>query len=479
MDRRGSLLDTIVAQATPPGFGAVALIRLSGRRAIEIAGLLMQEDAAAMAGWADRTSRLRPLLRPGPGSGEVVDHALVTVFRAPGSYTGEDVVEISTHGGHSIPASVLAGCVSLGARQARAGEFTQRAYLNGKMDLTQAEAVADLVAAKSSKSREVALHQLERGLGERIGTLRGEVIGLGALLVQHIDFPEEDDAPTPLETIAAQARRVGRGIDLLLATAPSGELLREGAVAVLAGRPNSGKSSLFNALLGSERAIVTDEPGTTRDAIEAVIEVNGFPFRLVDTAGLRGGAGRVERLGIEVARRYLAGADVVLYCREAGRPADRAEEDFLATLASPVVVVRTKWDLVTAGETADDHAGGAVDSALSGARGVGPEDVEVPVSVLSGEGLASLRGALRDLAFQGVVENRDEVPVVTSRRQAELLRTARDEVEGFGSALAGGIPPEVASAHLKAAETALEEVLGVVSTDDVLDRVFRDFCIGK
>ena len=469
MDRRGSLLDTIVAQATPPGFGAVALIRLSGSRAVEIAGLLMHEDAGAMAGWADRTSRLRSLFRPDSGSGEPVDHALVTVFRAPGSYTGEDVVEISTHGGHSIPGSVVAACVALGARQARAGEFTQRAYLHGKIDLTQAEAVVDLVAARSSRGRAVALHQLERGLGERIATLRGEVIGLSALLVQHIDFPEEDDAPTPLETVAAQARNVGRDIGRLLATAPSGELLREGAVTVLAGRPNSGKSSLFNALLGSERAIVTDEPGTTRDAIEAVVEVDGFPFRLVDTAGLRGDAGRVERLGIEVARRYLAGADVVLYCREAGRPPGRAETDFLASLTSPVVVVRTKWDLVTEGLGAGDHA----------ARDGSPAQPEVPVSVRSGFGLEALKEVLRNLAFRGVVENRDEVPVVTSRRQADLLTMARDEVEGFGEALAGGIPPEVASAHLKAAESALEEILGVISTDDVLDRVFREFCIGK
>ena len=479
MDRGGSLLDTIVAQATPSGFGAVALIRLSGSRAVEIAGLLMHEDAGAMAGWADRTSRLRSLYRPGSGSGEPVDHALVTVFRAPGSYTGEDVVEISTHGGHTIPGSVVAACVALGARQARAGEFTQRAYLNGKIDLTQAEAVADLVAARSSQGRAVALHQLERGLGERIATLRGEIIGLSALLVQHIDFPEEDDAPTPLETVAAQARKVGRDIDRLLATAPSGELLREGAVTVLAGRPNSGKSSLFNALLGSERAIVTDEPGTTRDAIEAVVEVDGFPFRLVDTAGLRGDAGRVERLGIEVARRYLAGADVVLYCREAGRPPGRAETDFLASLTSPVVVVRTKWDLATEGDTGDDHAGRGGGSALPGTRGETPTDAEVPVSVRSGSGLEALKEVLRDLAFQGVVENRAEVPVVTSRRQADLLKVARDEVEGFGEALAGGIPPEVASAHLKAAESALEEILGVISTDDVLDRVFRDFCIGK
>lgn len=451
------LLDTIVAQATPPGFGAIALVRLSGSRAPGIAAELTGDAGIATPARGERTSHLRTLRRP--GSGEALDRALVTVYRGPASYTGEDMVEISTHGGHSIPGNVVAACVALGARQARPGEFTERAYLNGKLDLTQAEAVADLVAARSEKGRTVALHQLERGLGARIAALREAVIGLAALLVQHIDFPEEDDAPTPLAAISERAADVGSEMGLLLATAPSGELLREGAVTVLAGRPNSGKSSLFNALVGHERAIVTDVPGTTRDAIEAVVEVDGFPFRLVDTAGLRGDAGTVERLGIEVARRYLAGADVVLYCREAGRAGGRGEEEFLASLGSPVIVVRTKWDLAGPGEA--------------------PCGGEVAVSVESGQGLAELRTRLRGLVFRGIVENRDEVPVVTNRRQAELLRVARTEVEAFAEALSAEIPPEVASAHLKSAESALEEILGVIAPDEVLDRVFRDFCIGK
>jgi len=454
---REPLLDTIVARATAPGVSAVAVIRLSGPAALDIAARLMNHDARAMAGWAGRATRLRTLFRP--GSGEALDRTLVTVFRAPGSYTGEDVVEFSTHGGYGIPASVVEACVTLGARQAEAGEFTRRAYLNGKLDLTQAEAVADLVEARSARGREVALHQLEKGLGDRITALRSQVIGLAALLVQHIDFPEEDDAPTPLEAIAAEAGQVAAEIGRLLATAPAGEMLREGALTVLAGPPNSGKSSLFNALVGFERAIVTELPGTTRDAIEAVVEVDGFPFRLVDTAGLRDPSERVEELGIEVARRYLAGADMVLYCRETELAASEEEGRFLKALAAPVVRVRTKWDL--AGP--DD----------------GLEDGEVAVSVKTGGGLDVLKRQLREHAFRGVVENRDEVPVVTRRRQADLLRLAGEEVEGFREALSEGIPPEVASAHLKSAESALEEILGVVSTDDVLDRVFKDFCIGK
>ncbi len=451
------LLDTIVAQATAPGFGAIALVRLTGSAARGIAAELTGDAGITTGAWAERAGHLRTLRRP--GSGEVLDQALVTVYRAPASYTGEDMVEISTHGGHSIPGNVVAACIALGARLARPGEFTERAYLNGKLDLTQAEAVADLVAARSEKGRTVALHQLERGLGARVAALREDVVGLAALLVQHIDFPEEDDAPTPLGDIAERAAGVARDMGVILATAPSGELLREGAVTVLAGRPNSGKSSLFNALVGQERAIVTDVAGTTRDAIEAVVEVDGFPFRLVDTAGLRGDADTVERLGIEVARRYLAGADVVLHCREAGRAAGKREEEFLASLGSPVIAVRTKWDLAGPGEA--------------------PCDGEVVVSVESGEGLAELRSMLRGLVFQGIVENRDEVPVVTNRRQAGLLRVARAEVEAFAEALSAEIPPEVASAHLKSAESALEEILGAIAPDDVLDRVFRDFCIGK
>ena len=456
MDRSDPLLDTIVAQATPPGVGAVAVVRLSGPMARQIAAGLVA-DRSAMDDWAERTSRLRVLRRP--GSGEALDHALVTLFRAPNSYTGEDVVEISTHGGVSIPASVVDGCVALGARRAEAGEFTQRAYLNGKLDLTQAEAVGDLVAANSPRGRAVALHQLERGLGERIARLRGEVIGLSALLVQHIDFPEEDEAPTPIDAIVARAEEVADEVDRLLATAPAGELLREGAVAVLAGQPNSGKSSLFNALVGTERAIVTAEAGTTRDAIEAVVSIDGFPFRLVDTAGLRSSSNQVERLGIEIAHRYLSAADVVLYCQEAGSGTSATEASFIRSLSCPVVRVRTKWDLAPARWSP------------------GPSDVAV--SVVTGQGLAALGGVLRDLVFQGVVEGRDEVPVVTRRRQADLLREARAEIAGFGEALAKGVPAEFASAHLKTAESALEEILGVVATDDVLDRVFRDFCIGK
>lgn len=454
--------DTIVACATPPGVGAVAVVRLSGPTAIATVGTLVRSDVRR---WPSRTARLCSLRRPEP-SAEVLDKGLVTLFRAPASYTGEDVVEVSTHGGRYVPESVVGACVALGARRARPGEFTQRAYLNGKLDLTQAEAVADLTASASAQRRSVALHQLERGLGERVASLRSRLIGLSALLVQHIDFPEEDEAPVSLGAVADEAGRVARDVARLLATAPAGELLREGALTVLAGPPNAGKSSLFNALLGTERAIVTPAAGTTRDAIEAAASIDGFPFRLVDTAGLRTGTEGVEQRGIEVARRYLKGADIVIVCREtiAEEPAAAASDAAVApTLAEAAgaerVFLRTKWDLARG-----DQA---------------PAPGEIPVSVRTGQGLAEVKRALADLAFRDVVERRDEVPVVTTRRQAELLKDAQGELSSFAQALERGVPPEAASAHIRSAESALEDVLGVVASDEVLDRVFKDFCIGK
>jgi len=446
--------DTIVARATPPGLGALAVVRISGPGSLTILETLSAR-AVGSPPFEDRRATLCNLVAP--DTSRPIDQALVTVFRGPESYTGEDVVEISTHGGYLIPAEVLRACVTLGAREAAPGEFTQRAFLNGKVDLTQAEAVADLTRATAPRTAQAALHQLDRGLGRRISNLREGLVSLQAHLVQHLDFPEEDEAPLSLERVASEARHMASGMSVLLATAPAGELLREGALTVLAGPPNSGKSSLFNALVGRERAIVTEEAGTTRDALEATVAIDDFPFRLVDTAGLRTDPGRVERLGIEVAHRYLAQADLVLYCRAGQEALDERDRAFLDTLTAPSITARTKSDL---GPPALSEGG-------------------VTVSALSGDGVPELRSRMVSLAFRGLVEQRGDVPVVTSRRHSGLVARALREVEGFADALDGGVPAEVASAHLKDAESALEEVLGLITSDEILDRVFREFCIGK
>ncbi len=453
--------DTIAAVATPPGRGAVALVRVCGPDAL---GVLLRLAPGLRGAPPARMQRLARLAHP--ETGEMLDRALVAYFPAPGSYTGEDTVELATHGGVLTPQLVLDAALAAGARAAEPGEFTRRAYLNGRLDLLQAEAVADLIDGRSRALHRAAVHQMERGLSRQVEALREALVGAQALLVYGIDFPEEDEPPVPPERIRAAAEDVLRRVDGLLATAPEGELLREGALTVLAGRPNSGKSSLFNALLGVERAIVTEIPGTTRDALEAVVSLDGYPFRLVDTAGLRETPDRVEEIGIEVARRYLAAARLVLFCVEAGRPLEPEEEVFLRQPApASVVLVRTKAD----------RAPDLADPQSAAAEGLPTVRVAAP----RGEGLGELRRLLLRAAFGGILGEPGEAPLVTRERQARALRRARGEIRLFLEAWEQGIPPEFAATHLQAAAGALEELLGVIGTEDVLDRVFSTFCVGK
>ncbi len=456
-------VDTIAALATAVGPGALAVVRLSGPAAHDILRNLCP------SGWEAPTARVATVVElRDPVSGEPLDRAVVLRYEAGASFTGEPSVEISCHGGWLVPALVLDACLSAGARRAEPGEFSRRAYLNGKLDLVQAEAVADLVGARSRALHRAALGQLDRGLSGRVTALREELVRVEALLAHHLDFPEEDDAPSSMESIAAAADAVVGRLERLVATAPEGELLREGAEVVLAGLPNVGKSSLYNALLGEERAIVTEIPGTTRDALPAQVQLGGYPFRLVDTAGLRDTEDRVERLGVEVARRHLEQADVVLLCVESGGGLGDAERSFLAELGDvPVVLVHTKADLDRGAR--NGGAGPPVTGVAATVR----------VSAVSGEGLDGLRSLLPNLVYSELVGLDPEMPVLTRRRHARALSAARDAVAAFRSALAEGIPPEMAGTHLRSAESALEELTGIISTDDVLDVVFGEFCIGK
>jgi tRNA modification GTPase len=457
--------DTIAAISTAPGRAGISVVRVSGPEAILVAASL------GVTGLTPRRCVLTAVHHP--EDGRLIDRAVVTLYRSPASYTGEDVLEISGHGGALAPQLLLDAACAAGARPAGPGEFARRAFLNGKIDLLQVEATLDLIDARSEVAHRAALFQLERGLSRRIEELREGLLRLQAMLTYEIDFPEEDDGPLPERRIQGAARWLIERLEALLLHAPEGELVRDGALTVIAGRPNAGKSSLFNSLLGEERAIVTEHPGTTRDAIEALLTVEGYPFRLVDTAGLRSGADRVESLGIEVAEGYLAQADLVLFCAEAGRALEEEERTFLrrwsrASGGRPrVVVVRTK----------EDRCGGRTETLVEEA-GVEKPSVEVRVSAVRGDGLQALRQLLVEAAYSGVRAGA-ETPLVTRRRQARAIRRALRESEAFVNARDAGLPPEIAATHLLDAERALEELLGVVETDDVLDVVFSSFCIGK
>jgi len=443
---------TIAAIATPAGRGALAIVRLSGRDVSTVAARMLRPVPSE-----PRRASLARVVDPDDGT--ILDEVVATWYKAPHSFTGEDVLEISTHGGLHVPTSVLAAAIRAGARDAAPGEFTRRAVLNGKLDLLQAEAIGDLIDAGSSAAQHQALRQLDGGLSARVLALRERILAVESLLAYDIDFPDEDDGPVSQERINAALGEALQAVRTLLATADQGTLVHDGALVVLAGPPNVGKSSLFNALLGEARAIVTAIPGTTRDAIEAVLDRPRWPLRLVDTAGLRDTTDALERLGIEVSARYLARAAVVLACTDDPTRIDDVRRRVAASTTVPVLGVLTKIDLVPAREQ------------LEGAA---------LVSAHTGEGLAALLDAVDDrlAAAHGVPS--DESPGLTRARHRVAVARAIEELEAFREVQAsGGVPTSIAAVHVRHAADTLGELIGVIHTDDVLDVVFRQFCVGK
>ncbi len=447
------LEDTIVAVATPSGRGALAVVRLSGPGAFSIAARHLRPSPAQ--------TRATHLCSVYDGD-KVLDQALVTFFARPNSFTGDDTVEFSTHGGYLVPSSVVAALISSGARQALPGEFTRRAVLNGKLDILQAEAITDLIDASTQRMQQTALAQLDGGLSRRLLLLRDSLIDLEALIVYDIDFPEEDDGPISRERVEKAAAEIVGSLQALLATAPAGELIREGAVVVIAGPPNTGKSSLFNALLGRSRAIVTEIPGTTRDAIEAVIDSGSWPLRLVDTAGLRETDDRIERLGIEVSERYLAQAHVVLACGETPKQLEETIKVVARNSRAPILAVRTKADLVTERDKSGHYR---LDIAVSAESGAGLQDL-----------VEAIDGTLRERHGEIV----PDLPILTRARHRHALTVACSEIEQFRRAWREeNLPATIAAIHLRTAVSTLEELIGTVEVEDVFDRVFSSFCVGK
>lgn len=443
--------DTIVALATPPGRGAIAVVRLSGPEAFDIAARHVQS-------WPPEPRH--PHLSDIVSADAKLDQALVTLFPSPNSFTGEDTVEISTHGGHLVPATIVAALTLSGARQARPGEFTRRAVLNGKLDVLQAEAIGDLIDARSHAMQKAALSQLDGGLSNRLTELRMQLLELESLIAYDVDFPEEDDGPIAPARIEHAAATILRSLSSLLATAPIGELIREGALVVIAGPPNVGKSSLFNALLGRSRAIVTEIPGTTRDALEAVIDTGKWPVRLVDTAGLRNTDDQLERLGIEVSERYLSAADLVLACADDTKTLPDIRETIAERTEAPVLTVRTKADLVTKQDQIE-------------------ETDLVWISAHDGTGLPALTSAIDD-AVDACQSFEADAPMLTTARHRRAIGTAYAETAEFVRVWKEQkLPAPVAAVHLRTAVIALEELVGSIEIEDVLDRVFSSFCVGK
>jgi tRNA modification GTPase len=447
----GGTSDTIVALASGGGTAAVALIRVSGSRAEEIAGLACGMLLDHLAERRATRAKIRDT------EGRTLDDVLLTVFRGSRSFTGEPVVEIACHGGRLVTRRVLERLLNCGARAAGPGEFTQRAFFNGKLDLTQAEAVMDLISAQSDLALRAAHEQLEGGIGRQTGALREDLIGLVAHLEAWIDFPEEDIDPDTGDLFSARIDGVRQGIARLLATAEQGRILREGVRTVICGRPNAGKSSLLNLLLGSERAIVSDEAGTTRDTIEEVIVLDGVPLRLVDTAGLRGEAGGIEREGIRRTLHEAGRADLLLVVRDGALPMIESGVT-LPESAGRVVTVLNKCDL-----------------------GEHPEWSEQPgvrISCNSGEGLDELRRAIREALDLGEADWGEHAVAINTRHR-DCLRRADESLETAAVLLESGAAPELAALELRGALEALGEISGKIDTEEILGAIFSRFCIGK
>lgn len=482
-------LDTIAAISTPPGRGGIGIVRLSGPSAVDLASRLVRvsgslEHAHARFG---RVLDPEPLQLP-EGEAQAgaaargraaatIDEAVVTAFLGPHSYTGEDVVEIATHGSPVVLEALLAAALREGARLAEPGEFTQRAFLAGRLDLTQAEAVHDLIAARTLEQVRAAAQQLGGALSRRIAPAKERLLHLIALLEAGMDFAsgELDDVDVvPPETIAGEIGEVAGTLDMLARSFRGGSLLRAGATLALVGRPNAGKSSLFNRLLERPRAIVTPIPGTTRDTLEEGWSLGGIPLRLVDTAGLRldgdAAADEAERLGMERSREALADADLVLLVHDATLPVAPEEQALAAELAGrPHLLVRNKFDLLES-SAADLVATGH----FAGQAGVREE---LAVSALTGMGFEALRHEILQLLHTG--GGLAEAGALNNRRQQASVLEASESLQAAAAANAGGLPHEILLLTLHQALQALDTLTGQTTADDILARIFSTFCIGK
>jgi tRNA modification GTPase len=441
------MTDTIAAISTAFGEAAIALIRVSGRDAIAAADALWR-GRRRVAEIPARQAALGALFE----NGGKLDDVLLTVFRAPSSYTGEDVVEIACHGGVLVSRRILDALLRAGARSAEPGEFTRRAYLNGKLDLTQAEAVMDVISAQTELALRAATEQLEGRLGGRIRALREAVLETLAHIEAFIDFPDEDIDPDTDRALRGRIEAALAEVAALLATEGQGRVLREGVRTVITGVPNVGKSSLLNVLLGCERAIVSVHPGTTRDVIEETINLRGIPLRLADTAGVRDTRDELEQAGIERTRRALERADLVLEVVDASLPDGRP-----ASLVPNRILVLNKCDL-------GEHP------SWSGVTGV-------RLSCLKNEGLDGLAEAIVAAVTNGAVKA--DWSVTVNARHASCLRHAHDFLHAALRAMDDGLSPEFIAEELRAAMDAVGDVVGRADTEELLGVIFGRFCIGK
>ncbi len=451
--------EPIAAISTPIGEGGIAVIRVSGKEAMEKVDHIF--EGGPLAEQESHTVHYGKIVNEG---GRVVDEVMATVFRNPRSYTGEDTVEISCHGGVLVTQAVLETVLSAGIRSAEPGEFTERAFLNGKMELSQAEAVADLIHAKSQKAVDAAHQQLEGDLGEHIEQFRQNIIDAKAMVELELDFIEEDVEFADYEELEKLLTDLDREIEDLLATYETGRLVKHGVRTVFIGQPNAGKSTLLNTLVGKDRAIVTEIAGTTRDTIEADWSYEGLLFQLTDTAGIRDTNDQIEQEGVKRSQQALDKADVVVYLKDLSQPLERKEREKIGQYQkragdTPFVLVGTKKDI----ESGDREE---------------RMEFDLKISALEGERIEDFKKLLKERALENKHYDASSL-LVTSSRHRDALQKAQDHVQSALQALHDGMTGDFLSIDLRAALNELGTITGEISNEDVLDSIFSRFCIGK
>lgn len=458
--------DTIAAVATARGEAGIGIVRVSGDLALQIAAELFRSPrGVSPTGLSTHTLTYGHVIDTN-ASDDIIDEVLLGVMHAPKTYTGEDIVEFNCHGGIVTLTAVLDLVVKNGARVAEPGEFTKRAFLNGRLDLAQAEAVAELISSKTELSRKIAIEALAGKLSDTVNSLSDRLAGLLAEIEASIDFPDEDLDFMKVETQLETARVVQNDLTTLLDTADEGKIITEGVNVAILGKPNVGKSSLLNALVGTTRAIVTDIPGTTRDTVEETINVNGIPLKLVDTAGIRQTDDIVEQQGVERSKAVLDRSELLLLMFDASQPLNNADLELLqAAESTKAILILNKVDLpvVTPSTTLLGHA---------------PKKRVIETVIPEGKGLDALKSVICEELLGGELVV-GESPIVTNARHQEALRRAS---EGLGYAiesLENGMPPDLVAVDLRISLDGLGDIVGKTTTEDILDRIFSQFCVGK
>ncbi len=456
--------DTISAIATAGGEAGIGIVRISGRTALSVADRIFRAKNGKRL--SDMESHRAVYGTVTDDEGRPVDEAMALIMRSPHSYTKEDVVELQCHGGRLVLRQVLSLTYCAGARPAERGEFTKRAFLNGRLDLSQAQAVMDVIQAKTDSALRAAEGNLSGKFSAKIREMRNEILGVIAHLEALIDFPEEDVEDISLEdarkTVAGLADRLRR----LLQTAHAGQILREGLMTAIIGRPNVGKSSLLNMLLRTERAIVTDIPGTTRDSIEEYADIGGVPLRIIDTAGIRATEDKVERIGVEKSREYAEQAALLLVLFDGSQELSAEDEEILALLeGKQAILLVNKSDLPQ-----------KVDPGILRQRF--PDFPVLPISTKAENGLESLQKAILDKVYTTGCDE-EETTLVRDEREAHLLRRVLDHLNEAINAMDGSMDADLVSIDLRSAWEILGELTGEMAGEDIIDEIFSRFCIGK